>query len=144
VRVYFAAPLFNANERLFNAHVVAALERFCSVFLPQRDGMLLAEMIERGVDPVVAGQRIYEQDCAAIRSADCIVALLDGGYVDEGVAFEVGFGKALGKICVALQTDVRRCLPSGNNPMIEGALDATFASVDLLLGWAREHTRRIA
>jgi len=50
-----------------------------------------------------------------------------------GVAFEIGYLFALGTPCIALQTDVRRALPSGNNPMIGQALAEIVADETRLL-----------
>jgi nucleoside 2-deoxyribosyltransferase len=121
--VYLAAPLFNARERAFNLELAGALEGLgARVFLPQRDGALLVEMLSAGVPQPVAERRVFLQDTEAMRSASLGVAVLDGAVVDDGVAFEIGFLHALSTPCVGLQTDVRRALPSGNNPMIAQSL----------------------
>lgn len=135
--IYFAAPLFNDRERAFNLHLTNCLEaRGCTVFLPQRDGALLIDMLAAGVPQLVAESRVYLQDLEAMRRANVLVAVLDGAAIDDGVAFEVGFMSGLGKRCVALQTDVRRALPSGNNPMIARALSDVFSTETDLLSWA--------
>jgi nucleoside 2-deoxyribosyltransferase len=130
---YFAAPLFNDRERSFNSIVVEKLEQHVNVFLPQRDGALLADMLAAGVPRLVAERRVFDQDRQAMRSADILIAVLDGGYVDEGVAFEVGFMHAFGKPSIGLQTDVRRALPSGNNPMIAQGLSEILGDVESLV-----------
>jgi nucleoside 2-deoxyribosyltransferase len=71
-----------------------------------------------------------------MQEADFIIAVLDGGTIDEGVAFEAGYMFALGKTCVALQTDVRRALPTGNNPMIGSSMTQIFQTVPDLVDWA--------
>jgi hypothetical protein len=48
LRAYFAAPLFNEMERSFNASLVTLLEQCVDVFLPQRDGGLLLQLVKRG------------------------------------------------------------------------------------------------
>jgi nucleoside 2-deoxyribosyltransferase len=133
--IYLAAPLFNANERHFNLAVTSVIETRLSVFLPQRDGSLLVDMVRAGVAVEVAQRRVFEQDREAMRNALALVAILDGAHIDEGVAFEIGFMKALGRVCVGLQTDVRRALPTGNNPMIGGALDAVYTDISQLAEW---------
>ena len=50
--------------------------------------------------------------------------------IDEGAAFELGYAFALGKECYGLQTDVRRLLSSGNNPMIEQSCKEIFTSIN--------------
>lgn len=132
-RAYFAAPLFNERERDFNSLIVKKLETYVDVFLPQRDGALLADMLVGNVPQLVAERRVFDQDRQAMRSADILIAVLDGGHIDEGVAFEIGFMHALGKTCIGLQTDVRRALLSGNNPMISQGLDEVVGDVESLI-----------
>jgi nucleoside 2-deoxyribosyltransferase len=142
--LYFAAPLFNEYERLRNLRLANELEAYSKVFLPQRDGTLLVDMLAAGVPLEVAERRVFSQDCIAIRQSVAVIAILDGAHLDDGVAFEIGFGRALGKMCVGLQTDVRRPLPSGNNPMIAGALDRLFNDESSLLHWASENRSLLA
>ncbi len=130
---YLAAPLFNRRERGFNEELAAGLERYCDVFLPQRDGLLLAELLRDGVPLEAAETRIFERDRSALLGCDLLVAVLDGAHIDEGVAFEIGFAHARGADCIGLQSDVRRALPSGNNPMIGRSLSAVFDDMDDLL-----------
>jgi|HubBroStandDraft_6_1064221.scaffolds.fasta_scaffold2507682_1 hypothetical protein len=61
LRGYFAAPLFNEMERDFNLRVVAQLERYIDVFLPQRDGGLLMQQVREGASPDRAGRVIFEK-----------------------------------------------------------------------------------
>lgn len=137
-RIYLAAPLFNARERAFNLELARALEGMgAEVFLPQRDGALLVDMLSAGVPQPIAERRVFLQDTEAMRTADLGIAVLDGAVVDDGVAFEIGFLRALGRPCVGLQTDVRRALPSGNNPMISQALSEIVADETHLLDSVR-------
>jgi nucleoside 2-deoxyribosyltransferase len=41
-RIYLAAPLFNRREHDFNLAIAVAISPYGEVFLPQRDGELLA------------------------------------------------------------------------------------------------------
>lgn len=125
--IYLAAPLFNHRERSFNEHLAQLLAPFADVYLPQRDGSLLTEMVAAGVPVPVAERRVFRQDCDALLRSDALVAVLDGAHIDEGVAFEIGFANAIGCLCVGLQTDNRRALPTGNNPMIQSALQRVFS-----------------
>jgi nucleoside 2-deoxyribosyltransferase len=137
-KLYFAAPLFSEAELQFNERVAEVLARFFDVYLPQRDGGLLAEMVKLGMAPKMAATRVFTKDIRAIEDADVLLALLDGRTVDEGVAFELGVAFATGKRCIGLQTDVRRELPTGNNPMIDEAVEKTFSAIDDLVAWAAE------
>ncbi|QDP23947.1 nucleoside 2-deoxyribosyltransferase [Bradyrhizobium cosmicum] len=138
MRAYFAAPLFNAMERRHNLEIVEHIEAWLKVFLPQRDGGLLTKLVNEGM-PVDAAERlVFETDLRAIAAADVVVTVLDGAHIDEGVAFEVGFAYALGKPCVGLQTDARRQLPTGNNPMLSKSLTAVFQAEHDLYNWLQD------
>jgi len=135
LRIYLAGPLFNDAERTFNVALASQLEQCAEVYLPQRDGGLMSDMLRSGVSSDVAASRVFRGDMEAIRQADYLVAILDGRAIDEGVAFELGIAFAYGKRCVGLQTDSRRLASWGNNPMITGALETVFDDVDGLLKW---------
>ncbi len=134
-RVYLASPLFSEAERTFNERLTEALEQAVEVYLPQRDGGLMSEMVKAGVPSDIAACRVFRRDMDAIRQADYLIAILDGRAIDEGVAFELGIAFSHGKRCVGLQTDSRRLASWGNNPMITGALETVFHSPDDLIAW---------
>lgn len=138
--IYLAAPLFSLAEREFNVRLALILEQEYSVFLPQRDGELLVELISRGIDQLAAKRRVFENDLAAIRRCDIVVAVLDGRTIDEGVAFELGVAFALKKRCIGLQTDPRRLLFGSNNPMIDSALEAKSVDFEELIRLLRVAT----
>jgi nucleoside 2-deoxyribosyltransferase len=130
-RVYLAAPLFSDAEKAFNEQVVLRLERRgFDVYLPQRDGGLIVDLVSRGVEPRAAAQSIFQRDIEALIECDICLIVLDGRAVDEGAAFELGVAYSARKLCVGLQTDPRRLLITGNNPMLEGALSCVFESVE--------------
>ena len=143
LRVYVAAPLFSDAERTFNAQVAAGLEEYVTVYLPQRDGGLMSEMVKEGVESDIAACRVFRRDMDAIRQADYLVAILDGRAIDEGVAFELGVAFSHGKRCLGLQTDSRRLASWGNNPMITGALETVFHSVNDLLSSVMKEVRNL-
>ncbi len=134
-QVYLAGPLFSDAERRFNEMLTRRLERWVNVYLPQRDGGLMSEMVQDGVQPHVAACRVFRRDMDAIHQVDYLIAILDGRAIDEGVAFELGIAFSQSKRCVGLQTDSRRLASWGNNPMITGALEMVFPSVDELITW---------
>ncbi len=134
-RIYIAAPLFSEGELEFNFKVNERLQECFSTFLPQKDGRLIVELIKEGVPRETAVQRIFDLDTQAIESCDILLLIMDGRSVDEGACFELGYAYALGKLCVGLQTDQRRLLPSGNNPILESALCRIFESIDDLTRW---------
>lgn len=138
--LYLAGPLFSDAEREFNKRLKENLERYFQVYLPQEDGDLLVDLLEAGFDKEVAINHIFSQDIDAILNADVLLIILDGRSVDEGAAFELGFAYAREKTCIGLQTDPRRLLTTGNNPMIEVPCDRIFSSKEELFGWAEELT----
>jgi nucleoside 2-deoxyribosyltransferase len=117
-RVYLAAPLFNDMERSFNLRLSELIAPMAEVFLPQRDGKLMRDLLRDGMPLPAARQLVFEADVNALKRCDCVVAVLDGRTIDEGVAFEIGYARALNKLCLGLKTDDRSLLASGDNPMI--------------------------
>jgi len=87
-------------------------------FFRNGDGQLLKELVAGGTPIEEARASVFERDLRAIRDCDIVIAVLDGRTIDEGVAFELGYGRALGKLCIGLKTDDRVMLPTGDNPMI--------------------------
>jgi nucleoside 2-deoxyribosyltransferase len=136
-RLYFAAPLFSDAERSFNEQIAAEMRTYFEVYLPQEDGGLMVDMIADGVAPARAAETVFRLDTIAIKKCEVLLIVLDGRAIDEGAAFELGYAYAQGKCCVGLQTDPRRLLLTGNNPMIDCAVSEVFLSVTDLLAWAR-------
>lgn len=134
--LYFAAPLFSEAELTYNLKLSEVLEEFFDVYLPQRDGGKVIDLVSKGLSVDVAYKSIFDRDLNALRYADVVLILLDGRAIDEGAAFELGFAFSNGKYCVGLQTDPRRLLPLGNNPMIECALEHVFGNVGEMRSWA--------
>lgn len=135
--IYLAGPLFSLAEKKENDRLCRALERWCDVFLPQRDGELVPHLIQQGLSQPEAYRVVFERDVAALGACDALVINLDGRAVDEGAAFELGFAHALGKLCVGYRTDVRVLLPWGLNPMVTVPLSETFTCVEALEAWAK-------
>ena len=129
-------------ERAFNCDLAKDIERYMDVFLPQRDGGLLVELVRSGMPPDEAARKVFAVDREAMERSDILVAVLDGAGIDEGVAFELGyFMFCLGKYCLGLQTDMRRALPTGNNPMIGASLNMICTSSQMLISALLEYTQ---
>lgn len=133
--LYFAAPLFSVAELNFNLQITASLEKVFDVYLPQRDGGLLVDLVSKGVSLSGAYDSIFQRDIFALRACDVCFIVLDGRSVDEGAAFELGYAHAQGKTCVGLQTDPRRLVPLGNNPMLQCALTEVFFDIAGVMAW---------
>ena len=139
--LYFAAPLFSEAELAYNVEVTSILECHVDVYLPQRDGGKVVDLVASGVEPDAAFRSIYDRDVQALKEADALFLLLDGRTIDEGAAFELGYAVALGKQCVGLQTDPRRLLPLGNNPMIQVPLGRILTTKAEVEHWAKDFAR---
>lgn len=135
-KLYIAGPLFSVSEKTFNRQLKESLSPFFSVYLPQEDGELLADLVAAGEDAAKSMARIFDRDLQAIREAAVLLLVMDGRVPDEGACFELGVAYAIGKTCIGLQTDVRRLLPVGNNPMLAGALAHTFSTIEEVITWA--------
>ncbi len=140
--LYFAAPLFNDGEKDFNRRISKSLGEWFDVYLPQRDGGLLTDLIDHGVSVDAAYRSIFDRDVQAIRECDICLIILDGRTIDEGAAFELGMAYSLGKACYGFQSDSRRLLPVGNNPMIQCALADIFHDCSELYSWAEQYHDR--
>src|SRR5437588_12897627 len=99
MRLYFAGPLFTQAERAWNAAIAAALvEAGHIMFLPQDEVKAIASL---------HADAIFRVDVDGVRSADAVVAVLDGADPDSGTCFECGLAFALGIPIVAVRTDFR-------------------------------------
>lgn len=139
--VYLAAPLFSEAELKFNLSLTKRIEASLDVFLPQRDGGKLVDLIASGVEERIAYKSIFDRDLQALEAASALIIVLDGRAIDEGAAFELGYAYARSKQCFGLQTDPRRLLPAGNNPMIEMPLQKIFRSIESAGEWADSFAR---
>jgi len=124
MRIYFAAPLFSAAERDWNARLVAALRgEGHEVFLPQEQ--------EPGLD--AAG--IFASDVGGVDWANVLVAIMDGADPDSGTCWEVGYAYQK-KPIVLVRTDMRRTGSGGfgyNAMLTESAtirVDLVAAAID--------------
>lgn len=133
--IYLASPLFCSAELNFNIKIRNILIPKFDVYLPQEDGELLSDVVKSGGDIEQAKKRIFSCDIEAIKRCDMFFIILDGRTIDEGAAFELGYAYALRKICLGLQTDTRRLLPVGNNPMISCPLKYVFSSLQEMKIW---------
>jgi nucleoside 2-deoxyribosyltransferase len=101
MKVFLAAPLFSEAEREFNFKIAKRLrDEGFEVWFAQ-EVLFIKERVHK------EKRRIYEGDVSALKTSDMVVAVLDGVEVDAGVAYEMGYAKALGKPIVGFKTDYR-------------------------------------
>jgi nucleoside 2-deoxyribosyltransferase len=141
-KVYIAAPLFSEAEKAFNKELKDSLSYLFDVFLPQEDGGLLVDYVNKGIPTEFAAKAVFDIDISALDQCDFLIIVLDGRTIDEGAAFELGYAYASGKPCYGLQTDVRRLLVSGNNPMIQCSCSRIFESLEDLKLWMAAYRER--
>jgi nucleoside 2-deoxyribosyltransferase len=99
MRLYVAGPLFTQAERAWNERLADALTSAGhKVFLPQTEVKAITSL-----DADV----IFQVDVDGVRSAQAVVAILDGADPDSGTCFECGIAYALGIPIVAVRTDFR-------------------------------------
>ena len=84
--VYLASPLFSVAELTFNLALAERIEASLDVYLPQRDGGKLVDLIAHGVEVRAAYKSIFDRDIRALEAATALVIVLDGRAVDEGAA----------------------------------------------------------
>lgn len=140
-KLYIASPLFSDAELSFNRQIRDSLTPFFNIYLPQEDGGLMVNYIKNQMSVDEAKKKVFYEDIEALNECDIILTILDGRTIDEGVAFELGYAFAMGKKCIALQTDIRRLFLYGNNPMIALPIESIYHSVDELLSWARKESK---
>jgi nucleoside 2-deoxyribosyltransferase len=129
MKIYFAGPLFTPYERGFIDECAAQLRADgFDVFVPHEH-----ELAQSDATPAW----IFSKDIEGLRTADAVLALLDGPMIDDGTACEIGIFYALmqsdatKKGIVGLLTDLRglRGESSGLNLFVEGCVEATGGEV---------------
>ncbi len=120
MNLYLAGPLFTQAERSWNLKLAGLLTAAGhSVFLPQAEVQAF-EILE--------AEAIFRLDVDGVRSADAVVAILDGADPDSGTSFECGLAFALGLPIVLVRTDFR----NGG----DGLPGQRLATVNLMLSQA--------
>ncbi len=120
MRLYVAGPLFTQAERAWNLQLAGALTAAGhAVFLPQTEVQALETL---------DADAIFRIDVQGVRTADVVVAVLDGADPDSGTSFECGIAFALGIPIVVVRTDFR----AGGDALPGQAL----ASINLMLSQA--------
>jgi len=107
------------RERRWNEGLCARLERHCEVFLPQRDGGYLGDLMAVVCLGWTASRSVFDRDVEAFAGVDLVVARLSMSRLDPGVLVEIGDCLSLwGNRCIALAESARRIV----NSMIANAV----------------------
>ena len=96
---YIAGPLFNEMEREYLEKIDAICKKVgIDTYLPHRDG---------GLQNHDNADELFMVDIDALERSSMIVANLNGGDVDAGTAFELGYCFAKRKKLFGIHTDSR-------------------------------------
>jgi nucleoside 2-deoxyribosyltransferase len=136
MRVYIAAPLFTEGERAFNLVLTRALEaEGHEVYLPQRDTATSQD----------AGRTttMFQGNLTALAEADAVVAVCDGPQVDDGTAWEIGYGYGRNIPVYGLRTDLRIVQQPDEriNLMILESLNELSSTIEQLVHILRDAQR---
>lgn len=106
MRVYVASPLgFTEPTRHWYAQVLLPRLAEVEVLDPWAAN---AHLFDGATDLATANREAGATNERLIRSADAVLAVLDGVDVDSGTAAEIGFAAALGIPVVGWRSDVRQ------------------------------------
>jgi len=130
MRLYVAGPLFSEAERLWLDELATRLraEGF-DCFVPHENFPELAD---------VTLELVYRIDTEGLRSANALVAWLDGPIIDDGTACEIGMfaelvrgARSQYRGIVAISTDIRlerrragNVVGGGMNLFVGGAIES--------------------
>ena len=129
-KVYIASPLFNSGEKRENGMIRGVLEAAgYDTFLPQRDGFLFADLVERikkRVGSVAEAERIaleliFHLDVYQVCvGCDATVLNLNGRVPDEGAVSEAALCFRSERPLVIYKNDARSLIAGRDNPLVVG------------------------
>ena len=129
--VYLAGPLFTTAEREFNEKLARLIESKTDlkVVLPQQRA---SEILARNGSL----QDIYTDCVSQAKSADLIIAIVEGSDADSGTCIEMGIAYAAGKPIIGVRSDFRASEDRGLNLMVSNICTAliwdTFVNTEQL------------
>ena len=118
-RVYLATPAFSAPWTAFREELHQALEALDLEVVDPWDWADTPPTTRE------AALQLARQNFSNLESCGCVLAVLDGTQVDDGVCIEIGFAVALGRLVHGLRTDIRQggeVAEIGVNLQVAGAI----------------------
>lgn len=115
-QVYVAGSLFSFGDRAAQSAIAQVLEDAgYSTFLPQRDGLELANLVEQLMAEgntaeeaaILASQIIFDVDVSEIFDSDALLSNGGGIEPDSGTVSETALGNSFGKAVVIFTDDIR-------------------------------------
>ncbi|MCF8054524.1 MAG: nucleoside 2-deoxyribosyltransferase [Deltaproteobacteria bacterium] len=128
-KIYCAGPLFNDKEREEMAQIAQVLEqKGFMVFLPHRDGVLLAKLLDAFSAAGVSQEKsreillkvIFYVDVFELLDSDGLILNMNGRVPDEGSMVEAGIAWQAGKAIVIYKNDDRSLVGGNDNPLVVG------------------------
>lgn len=104
MKVYLANGLFSLGDRYINEIIAKEIRGNIDgvdLFVPQEQGI-------NDKSSYADAKEIYRLDTENVKSADVVVAVIDGVEIDSGVACEIGIATALGIPVIGLYSDIRK------------------------------------
>jgi nucleoside 2-deoxyribosyltransferase len=123
LKLFISSGLTTESEKNNNVATAEYLQGVADIYLPQRDGGLLVDYLEKGESWGDASKRIFSNDLNALKNCDIVIAHLPAGPVGGGVCFELGMAFALGKQCWGL---VAANSTRPKSPLIENGISRQF------------------
>ena len=122
-RIYLASPFFNDNELLDMVKVLGTLRnKGLNVFSPYENQN---KQLEFASDPW--REATFNSDVSNIDSADIVVAIANGNYMDSGTAWEIGYAYANKKPIILVNLNKEPV-----NLMISDSIHAYIDSIEAL------------
>lgn len=149
LRCYVASPLgFNEAGRWYYEHVyLRELSDVVEILDPWSYlGPADVEAARSAGELRALWLRVGQRNLDQVRSADVLVAWLDGQEVDSGTAIEIGYAAALGIPCFGLRTDTRLAGEEGMavNLQVEATIVSSGGRVASSLAEVVDELRRVA
>ena len=145
-RIYCAGPLFNRSEQEEMAEIARTLEGMgLSVFLPQRDGFLFAEVQREcvwGGYEAAEASRMIQQAIFWLDTYEVVVGCqglmlnMNGRVPDEGAVAETAMAWMAGKAIVIYKADSRSLIQGNDNPLVLGLGNFVKVSTIPEIGYA--------
>lgn len=122
-RIYLASPFFNDDELLDMVKVLGTLRnKGLNVFSPYENQN---KQLEFASDPW--REATFNSDVSNIDSADVVVAIANGNYMDSGTAWEIGYAYANKKPIILVNLNKEPV-----NLMISDSIHAYIDSIEAL------------
>ncbi|MFF5993653.1 nucleoside 2-deoxyribosyltransferase [Lysinibacillus sp. KU-BSD001] len=105
MKAYLANGLFSIGDRYVNQYLAAEIRKAVEgidLYVPQENDAI------NDKSAYADSLAIAEADLQSLQASDVLIAVIDGGEIDSGVAAEIGVFSTLNRPIIALFSDVRQ------------------------------------